>query len=403
MHIRRVEINGPSSAGWVQAEFSKVFGKKSVGVISQHVGVIRQQVGVIQRRARVTMFSEVWHGSKSWFWAQNLRMEPLQSRTMSSATLVRGAGILDVDSLFLEQDEAYVELKAERDRLLVAWPCGSDVHAKALQRKSQAGAMVPDKSEAPVPPPHVAATPEQGCKRQLFTSPQTINSSQTLPDTVPEATPEALKGHDRQPQKLWELILTYQEKKGAVEEPEKHEVAPREEVSTVEPKQQQDPAQVPPAEPPLEVLPDRQPDTPPESVEKLQDVDIPPTQPERQEEPEPVEGHSEEPTDPEPRPEPEEPEEPPKPLTKEAIDQRLRRVMKLKAKGQYKVPECVRLQWQNLATRDEVRAMFEKCAYKPAARISWVGVSVLGDLSAACCLRNTSSARSAGSMKRSKS
>ena len=48
-------------------------------------------------------------------------MQSLASRTLSTETLTRGADLLRQQSMSLERDPAYVELLAEKERLLV--PC----------------------------------------------------------------------------------------------------------------------------------------------------------------------------------------------------------------------------------------------------------------------------------------
>lgn len=54
---------------------------------------------------------------------------------------------------------------------------------------------------------------------------------------------------------------------------------------------------------------------------------------------------------------------PPQRLSRLAADQRLRRTMQPRANGTFKVPKIIRNKWANLATRDEVFALFEKSGY----------------------------------------
>lgn len=56
---------------------------------------------------------------------------------------------------------------------------------------------------------------------------------------------------------------------------------------------------------------------------------------------------------------------PPKQLSASAIDKRLRRLMTPRASGTFKVPQEVVDQWRDVATREKVMSMFEKCGYDP--------------------------------------
>ena len=58
---------------------------------------------------------------------------------------------------------------------------------------------------------------------------------------------------------------------------------------------------------------------------------------------------------------------PPPKLSRSAADQRLRRCMKPRENGTYRVPQIVRKKWEDLATRDEVFALFEKSGFDAAA------------------------------------
>ena len=60
-----------------------------------------------------------------------------------------------------------------------------------------------------------------------------------------------------------------------------------------------------------------------------------------------------------------EPPVPPPELSFSAVDKRLRRLMIPTARGEYKIPEEVRAQWEDKTTRESVMSLFEKCAYSP--------------------------------------
>lgn len=48
-------------------------------------------------------------------------MQSLPSRTLSSETLLRGAGIVRSQTMSIERDSEYAALKEQRDLLLVTW------------------------------------------------------------------------------------------------------------------------------------------------------------------------------------------------------------------------------------------------------------------------------------------
>lgn len=58
-------------------------------------------------------------------------------------------------------------------------------------------------------------------------------------------------------------------------------------------------------------------------------------------------------------------EEPPEPLSKSAVDKRLRRLMTPRADGSLLVPDEIKLQWADPLQRDKVKLLFEKCAHQP--------------------------------------
>ena len=54
---------------------------------------------------------------------------------------------------------------------------------------------------------------------------------------------------------------------------------------------------------------------------------------------------------------------PPEELSRKAVENRLRRVMKPRADGSLLIPPEIVAQYKDLSTRDQVMALFEKCGY----------------------------------------
>lgn len=67
---------------------------------------------------------------------------------------------------------------------------------------------------------------------------------------------------------------------------------------------------------------------------------------------------------------------PPEELSKKAVENRLRRVMKPRADGSLLIPPEIVAQYKDLSSRDKVMALFEKCGYSSdkgtKTCVSWI-------------------------------